>query len=146
QDLGSEHPRIHGTAASGARRAVWIPVHFGQHLHGILFAASSNPLAKFPIQQMERAASELALVFGFRRETALAQAKTMDLAEIAKFCSEIALTSGHDTSYDRILQQITTSCLYSGRHRAQTAVFATIGVGPDHFRSSHLAKSQIAFR
>ena len=142
QDLDFKQLRIQGTAASGARRGLWVPVHLDQELHGILFAASRHLSARFPLEEMERVASELALVFGFRREAALAQARTIDAAEIKKFWSEVA--SG--TSYDCILQHVTKSSLYSGSHHNRIAVFATIGVVSNPFAAPDSARPPIEFR
>src|SRR5256885_15946320 len=128
QQLSPENAAHSGDeAVAGMRRAVWVPIRLGRELRGVLFAASRNSSAQFPLNDMNRLAAELALVIGFRAESEIAQGKAIEQAEIRKMWAEIS----SEASLDSVLQNITASALDAGGKRTRAARFATLGLLSD---------------
>lgn len=124
QELDSRSGAICMDATAGMRRALWVPIRVGQDFRGAILAASRNASAKLPREEIERIAAELALAIGFRSESAIAQAKALDLAETRKIWSEIS----QGIPLHHILQDVTNSSLRLAAGNARSARFATLGI------------------
>ena len=127
---------------AGIRRALWVPVRLGPELQGVLFAAARKSSVRFPREEMERAAAELAVVLGFRVQSAMAQARAADLAEAQRIWSEISAGA----SRDPLLQKITNSSIESQGNTARAARFATLGILTDGRAQQSSAEPALDFR
>src|SRR5439155_12011563 len=115
---------IRTDAAAGMRHALWVPLRVTNQLAGVLFAATRNSSARFPREEIERAAAELALVLELRSQAALAQAKAIDMAEARKIWTQISASA----NLDRILQEIANASVHPTKNRIRAPRFAALGV------------------
>lgn len=129
-------------AASGVRRALWIPIRLADQLVGVLFAGTRDTPARFPREEIERVAAELALVIEFRTQAALAQTRAVDLAEARRIWLQLAAGG----SLDRILQEIVDTSVSSPLNRARIARFVALGIQSDPTRLHAAAGPLMDFR
>ncbi|HEY6128943.1 MAG TPA: ATP-binding protein [Candidatus Acidoferrum sp.] len=136
QELNSRSGAIRMDATAGMRRALWVPIGVGQDFRGAILAASRNASAKLPREEIELVAGEMALAADFRSESAIAQARAVDLAETHKIWSEISQA----IPLHQILQDVTNSSLRLAGGSARSARFATLGI------LRHPGASELDFR
>jgi signal transduction histidine kinase/CheY-like chemotaxis protein len=133
---------IRTDAATDMRHALWVPIRVKNQLAGVLFAATRNSSARFPREEIERAAAELALVLELRSQAALAQARAIDLAETRKIWLQISAGA----SLDRILQEIANASVHPAANRTRAPRFAALGILSDSAPQRSSANPPLSFR
>jgi len=124
QELAAAQQGLEFGLTAGMKSLLWVPVRYAGELQALLLAASKSSLPRFPVDEMERVAAELAVVLGARAESKISQAKAIELAEVRRLWSEIAA----GISPDRILQDITTSSMGAPGDRNHRAQFVILGI------------------
>ena len=125
-DLDESSAQFFAGPIAGMRSALWVPVFLDGQLHGTLFAASRNSSPRFPLDEMQRVAAELALALGFRAASGALQTNAADFAETRAILSK--LCTGFPA--DAVLQELTTTCFRIINRNRHAGQFVSLGIAP----------------
>ena len=124
QDLHAFPPNSILGLLEGLRHALWVPIHSGDQLHGIVFAGSVGKQSAISRECAEAVAADLALALVHQEEQKIARRGDADLGLVRRFLTRQAAGS----SPDSLLSQLVESCTESlANGTGSGASFAVIG-------------------
>lgn len=127
----------------GLRKVLWVPVHDGGTLRGVLMAGNRSSDNEFPRSLMESLAAELALIRAFRSEELIALQRHNDL----RLCRQVFAGLAQGELAESWLSAIVESCVGEGvRQEGLAAVFATLGTTSESTRREAGVDLEVSFR
>jgi len=121
QPLDAKQASVGFGPLTGMRNALYIPLRDDRQTFGVIFAATSRTPARFPRNELARAAAEFSVVLALRATTSAFQTKSSAASEARKIWARIS--SG--ASLDQLLGEICDSSLHSAVGSSRSSLPAT---------------------